>query len=292
MRTRMQLNLKENIMSRYLSRLLLIFLLLVSSATFAWNALGHMVIAQIAYENLQPAVKQKIDGLVNQFNYEYPDTKCFQQLAYWPDALRTQKIEAFTHWHYIDMPYRKDGKATKNLNDTDNALWALKQIYPVLAYERTNKYERARFLAFFVHVVSDLHQPLHTVSFMSDDHPDGDRGGNDYFVRYNNKRVKLHTLWDNGIEVFKASPTISNALLFSRLVTKHYPKEYFGEKVSVQETETWLQEGMHNAKTYVYATPENQHVSAAYVENAKKISEQQIALAGYRLAVLLNRIFA
>ncbi|MBA3660104.1 MAG: S1/P1 nuclease [Gammaproteobacteria bacterium] len=278
-------------MSRYLASLPLFFLSLFITPLFAWNALGHMIVAQIAYENLKPDVRVKVDDLVHHFTEEYPEMKYFQQLSYWPDTLRSQRIETFTRWHYIDVAFSKDGTATKEKIDTDNAAWAIKNLVAIVPYERANVYERARFLAFLIHIVGDLHQPLHTVTYFSAEHPEGDRGGNAYMIRYNNQRVKLHSLWDSGIENFKSDPNLSNAAWFSNIITQHYPKSFFGAKAYSFNAEVWVKEGMDNARTHVYNTPENQGASSAYIENAKKIAEQQVALAGYRLAGLLNYLF-
>src|SRR3990167_4434770 len=93
-------------------------------SAFAWYSLGHMAIAQIAYQNLKPDVRDKVNALLVYFNKEYPDTS-FLQMAAWPDKIRGQKIETFTHWHYIDNAFSPDGTPLKNLIDTDNAIWAL-----------------------------------------------------------------------------------------------------------------------------------------------------------------------
>src|SRR5665811_1184861 len=89
---------------------LICFTFFASPISYAWNALGHMVIAEIAYQHVKPETKKKIDNLMNYFQQEYPSVKSFQQLAVWPDSLRSQKIEMFTHWHYIDVPFSTNGK--------------------------------------------------------------------------------------------------------------------------------------------------------------------------------------
>src|SRR3990167_1519864 len=256
-------------MKYYPVQMLVIFQLwLLPIVSHAWNALGHMVVANIAYQNLEPNVKKKIDNIVSYFSLEYPGMASFLQMAYWPDTLHAQKIETFTHWHYIDIPFSQDGSPLKNIMDTDNIVWAIINIEPIIKYNHTNPYELARFLAFLIHIVGDIHQPLHTVSYISVAYPNGDQGGNLYFIRYNNERIKLHRLWDSGLGMFDQSATQENADILTAIILKHYPK------------------------TYVYVPPADQTPSADYLETGRKISEREIALAGYRLGTFLNKILS
>src|SRR5688572_28964202 len=92
--------------------------LLLSSNTFAWNAVGHMLVAKIAYDRLQPNVRIKVDAMVNDLAKEYPYITNFTQLGPWPDMLKSQHIDSFTHWHYIDVAFSNDGtQPGKNLID-------------------------------------------------------------------------------------------------------------------------------------------------------------------------------
>lgn len=257
---------------------------------FAWNAMGHMVIANIAYQNLQPEVKSQVDQMVNNFQKEYPEMDAFLKIAYWPDTLHGQKIETYTRWHYIDIAISNDNSALKNLLESDNVMWAINNMATVVKNNHANKYERARFLAFLVHMVGDVHQPLHTVANISANHPDGDHGGNLYFVRYNNSRINLHKLWDSGLEIYSNDGSIDQVNTLTETITTQYPISYFGKKADDLSAENWVKESVENAKQYVYTTPEEQSISAAYVENGQNISEQVVALAGYRLANLLNQL--
>lgn len=274
------------------------FLLLVffPLSSFAWNALGHMLVAKIAYQELTPQVRDKVDDIVSYLHQEYPEMATFVNIAYWPDAIRGQKIETYTHWHYIDNAFTLDGTPLKNLVDTDNAVWAFTNIENVVQNNRANPHERARFLSFLVHITADLHQPLHTVSLISALHPDGDKGGNAYRVRVGKNDVdaiNLHKLWDEGLGEFSGSQNIADAATIAASITARYPKNSFdATQLNDLKPEDWAKEGMQNAKQYVYTTPENQVVSNEYIDAGKHISEQEIALAGYRLAALLNTLLA
>lgn len=275
-----------------LVRITILFFFLLSYPADAWNSLGHMIIANIAYQSLKPANREKVDELASYLQEEYPDVLSFLHMAFWADTLRSQKIEMFTHWHYIDKPFSTDGTVLKNIMDTDNAVWAIDNIKPIIKNTRANPYERARFLAFFIHIVGDMHQPLHTVSYMSSIYPDGDQGGNLYFVRYNSMRVKLHYLWDGGLGVFEIPINPDNIEHLTKMIMNKYPPKYFGEKINDIDTVHWSDEGMTNAKKYVYTIPREQTPSDEYINIGRKISEQQVALAGYRLGSLLNTLLS
>lgn len=276
-----------------LSRVILVcFLTLFPILTHAWNALGHMVVANIAYEQLQPDVRNKVDALVSYMQQQYTNTDSFLKMAYWPDAIRTQKIETFTHWHYIDYPFTTDGSPLKNTIDTDNGVWALNHIKVIVKNTHANPYERTRFLAFLVHIVGDLHQPLHSVTLISKNHPDGDRGGNEYFVRYNNERIRLHTLWDSGLAIFDKNNTKEKAQALSAMITAAYPRNAFNKEIEDVDPEHWAKESAEVAQKNAYNTPENQALSNQYIKTNTALAERQIALAGYRLANLLNQLLA
>lgn len=271
---------------------LLVSTLSLPVVSYAWNAVGHMVVATVAYNNLKPAVREKIDSLVSDMNQQYVEIDSFVDLACWPDTIRGQKIETYTHWHYVDVAFSKDGTPLKNLIDSDNALWAVNKIMPIVKNDSANPYERSRFLAFFAHIVSDVHQPLHTVSYISATTPNGDRGGNDYNVQYKSSKINLHKLWDGGVGAFEGSNSTSHVNELANTLTSEYPESSFGARVNDLKPENWVKEGMDNAQQYVYSTPMNQQVSTAYLENGKRVSEQQAVLAGYRLAKLLNQLLS
>ncbi len=225
--------------------------LLLPVNSYSWNAIGHMVIANIAYENLKPEVRSKVDQLVSSLNKEYPDMSTFLHIAYWPDALRSQRIETFTHWHYIDLPYSSDGTAVKDdVIDTDNAVWAVKRIQVVVKNQYANPFDRARFLSFLTHIVGDLHQPLHTVTLFSKNHPAGDKGGNLYTIMYNNKRTNTHSLWDSGFGKFvdKNMRATDNAKAIATQIMQLHPVSSFGDKATDLNPDDWAQEGFENAK--------------------------------------------
>lgn len=272
--------------------ILLLALTCLPLQTFAWNCLGHMVIANIAYQNLKPEVRTKVDTLVSFFQKEYPEVDSFIKLSCWPDMIRSQNITTFVDWHYINVPFSDDGTPLKNIVDKHNVVWAINNVEKVVKYSHVNIHERARFLAFLGHFLADIHQPLHTVSRVSVENPDGDKGGNLYHVKYNGAKMNLHQLWDKGLGLYESNQTVEHAKAISQSITTHYPHNYFGEKLYDFNLDNWTKDGMQTSKQYVYKTPQNQTPSAEYMMAGKKIVEQQTALAGYRMATILNQLLS
>lgn len=63
--------------------------------------------------------------------------------------------------------------------------------------------ETAKYLRYFIHVLGDIHQPLHAASLYSEDNISDDRGGNQFNIKYQynsqTKITNLHALFDSGI---------------------------------------------------------------------------------------------
>ncbi|USQ13072.1 S1/P1 nuclease [Legionella lytica] len=253
---------------------------------FAWWDSGHRLVALIAYNNLDFESQRKFDELTQTLRRDYPKAN----LATWPDAIRKQSIEAYTHWHYLDTPYSSDGSATGVSVDTDNAVWALAQINRVLSNKEVPPSEQARFTSFLVHITGDLHQPLHAIARSNKELPQGDEGGNLFWVKDPNHQeslITLHALWDSNFGLFK---DLSEEKLqrIAEEITSAYPRDYFSNQELNAPPKIWAQESYSLAKNWVYSTTEKEVPSLEYQKQSQELIKQRIALAGYRLALLLT----
>ncbi|MFJ1267997.1 S1/P1 nuclease [Legionella lytica] len=274
-------------MWRIIMRALMLFGCYVCSFNvFAWWDSGHRLVALIAYNNLDSESQIKFNELTETLRRDYPKAN----LATWPDAIRKQSIEAYTHWHYIDTPYSSDGSVTEVSVDTDNAVWALAQINRVLSNKDVPPSERARFTSFLMHITGDLHQPLHAISRSNKELPRGDEGGNLFWVKDPNhpeSLITLHALWDSNFGLFK---NLSEEKLqaIAQEITRAYPRDYFSNQELNASPKVWAQESYNLAKNWVYSTTEKEEPSLEYQKKSQELIKQRIALAGYRLALLLN----
>jgi hypothetical protein len=137
--------------------------------------------------------------------------------------------------------------------------------------------------------VGDLHQPLHTVSRITPELPKGDRGGNDVHF---SAQLSLHHFWDDGGGLFVEIPrplTPEGEKKLNDLATqieRQNPEDAQARNLDLQE---WLWEGRTMAFQYAYAdVVPGQMPTAAYTQRTKQVCAGRVALAGYRLANLLN----
>ncbi|MEP6924399.1 MAG: S1/P1 nuclease, partial [Pyrinomonadaceae bacterium] len=145
-----------------------------------------------------------------------------------------------------------------------------------------------------------IHQPLHCSGRVTTLEPAGDQGGNLFLITPADapKTDNLHWYWDSILtrsipRVNDEPDSIYIANLASTLTKKHPAKE-FADKLKAGKFDQWQQEGFEIATTEVYpaSLKRNQMPSENYRKRAAAIAEQRLALAGYRMANLLNQIFA
>lgn len=273
----------------------IVFFFLFACPVFAWDSSGHRIVAQIAYDNLNPIAKNKVDQLTELLDQKYPPQSRFLFASTWADQIKGDDVTAFNSWHFINYPFSLDGTATKPPS-AENVVWAILQSQKVLASTKSNPYEKAIFLRFLIHFVGDVHQPLHCAELYSKEFPEGDASGNLYLIK-DTYAQNLHAFWDEGLGFFRqygrAYPlTNKEALKLANKIQQDYPQSFFTNQAMDLNSQDWAQQSFTIAKSFVYGIKEDSKPSATYVAQGQQKVEQQLALAGYRLANLLNQIFS
>jgi hypothetical protein len=294
--------------------------LLLALPAAAWNYSGHQIIAEIAYERLTPQVRARVDQMI----LNHPDYNrtfiqgatdaikddpaalaryAFVHAAPWPDLLRgdmrfydeaspdahpTPLLPGFPDmmrhltWHYFDMGISGDG--TPVIEQRPPHL--MTELPRLLAEIATADSPQAAYdLPWLEHLVGDVHQPLHLTSRFVKSQPTGDAGGNFVFVQPGGN---LHSLWDDA-----AAPrdlSFDNIVRYAREIMADDPAD---AALSVDPTE-WAAESFELDKSAVYTfgleTGSKEQpliLPPLYEERAKIIARQRVALAGYRLALVL-----
>lgn len=260
----------------------------------AWIDTGHMVVAAIALDHLKLDVRKEIEALFAEDRDA--KTNSFIPSSCWADDVKTPETGP---WHYKDIFFRADGKPSVNKPDEQNAVWAIDKFSKVLADRKAPKADRLEALKFLVHIVGDLHQPLHCVARETEAFPKGDRGGNDFKVTspaaWNPAPRNLHFLWDMGGGLFMptARPLLPDGSAkigaLRDEITRMFPIKSF-PKGGELNPEAWLREGLQLCKDVVYNLPEGTVPSPVYLAIAQAASARQVALGGYRLAGILNKL--
>lgn len=273
-------------------------LVAISSIAGAWIDTGHMIVATIAKSQLKPSVLAEAERLLK---IDAPEkANDFITAACWADDIRRDRPES-APWHYKDHHFRTDGKPATGKPDAENAITAIDKFSKILGDKTKSDADRAEALRFVIHFVGDIHQPLHATARDTDAEPDGDKGGNTFhigtasiFEGMSRPPHNLHALWDFGVGLFKGYQRPLSAeskakidALAASLETKH-PRASFA---NVEETdpEKWALESFEVSKAVVYQLPEGGTPDAAYIAKGQAACELRLALAGYRLADLLNR---
>lgn len=253
--------------------------------TYAWNATGHRLIAQIAYDNMTPEARALSDRY-NKSLDNFSKSSNFVLAATWLDKVRLQDIHWFDHYHYIDIPFSKDGSMLPAQHEL-NALWAIKQAMGVLSSPKSTVPEKGLSLRILIHVVGDIHQPLHAATLVSDKHPQGDLGGNLFPLAKNPIGNNLHQYWDNGGGVLLGS---RDDLQLRNKAQQLEAKWTCPQALMQKKPEQWIKASHQLARKEVYTLLPYTTPGKRYQLNAQNISQKQILFAGCRLASLLNSL--
>jgi hypothetical protein len=289
---------------------------LISTSANAWNATGHSIIAAIAYDRLNPKTRARVDDLLR----HHPDYATiltrgapadpaararfvFMAAAVWPDTIKgdprfyddthadavpTPLLPGFpdmkrhTNWHYYDTPYAPDG-ATTVKQPPPSALSELPRLIRELG--RAPIQAQIYDLPWFEHIEGDVHQPLHAIGRFLKSEEGSDQGGNRVYVM---PHGNLHSLWDSACGRDDSDAYVTK---FAAEVVAEYPPPRRIEK----NPKKWIAESAAIAVSQVYTfgneAGTREHplpLPKGYVENSQRIAKERVAIAGYRLAAVLN----
>lgn len=250
-------------------------------------------------------------------SYEY--RRCvFVNAATWPDFIRddprfydetgphakaTKQLEGFPDmqvhkpWHYKDLPFTTDNSPVMQPGDV-NAQTKIHAFRGAIAAPDVSTPHKAYFMSWLLHMTGDVHQPLHCVSRFTKDlsppkHPEGDRGGNEFLLKpypmpeSQYPAEKLHSLWDGALGTHTDLASIRK---LAAAVTQLQPRP---AQLSTDEG-VWIGESFKLARDGAYALSPCQGsqgracVTDAYFKAAELTARRRVALAGYRLADVLN----
>ena len=303
------------------------FLLLIlgtSTTSFAWDEHAHMIVASVAFDQLEPNVRQKVRVLLK-LNPKYPrwvagvsvdkrDRMAFLKASLWADAIKKEGSgyiqdgalngnrpsgqnaalnigyadkQQHKYWHFIDMPFSPDGTPVVSPS-VPNVKTQIALFRAILSSPTASNDVKSYDLVWLLHLVADAHQPLHATSQFSQSHPEGDEGGNAVWVCWKRCKVKykLHAFWDN---IMGTSKTPSAAIRKAQELSPANPL-----RAMVNDEAEWIEESFQIAQIYVYTSPVGVGsgpyvLSEGYRSAAQKVASRRLALAGTRLANLLNQ---
>jgi hypothetical protein len=299
--------------------------LALSGPALAWNDRGHMTVAYIAYKQLKPTTRERVNALLK-LNPKYSDWSAtvdkqvpgasaddknlmiFMIAATWADGIKRDAtytrdgsqngnrpdgspdpgkntgyddLLMHKYWHFIDTPFTTDGTALPPI-PTPNAQERIALLRTVLASTSADPL-KSYDLTWLLHLVGDVHQPLHASTRVNSTNPKGDSGGN--LVKLSCRSGELHAFWDDLLGT-------SNNL---KMVVKAARKLSAAEAglAAKSDEKDWIAESFMESQQTVYAPPIAAGngpftLTAWYKKNAGKLAKARVRLAGARLANLLN----
>ena len=262
-----------------------LIIMLICASSYSWGVIGHRVVGKIAQNHLTENAEKKVNDITGGLS--------LADISTWADDIKSEpndRYKQFRVWHYIESP-KNDAKHAK-----ENILTGIARVTKTLRESRgVTPEERFESLALLVHLVGDIHQPLHVY----DEH----RGANNCYVNWFSPRFKtnLHKVWD--------SMLINNLRLSYTEYAEQLDHVHPAEILKMQSTGAfdWANESkaLHDAiypeapdkVKYSYCYTGKKYVKLPvlgykYLYSHRKILDDRLRRAGVRLAGVLNEIFA
>jgi hypothetical protein len=235
-----------------------------------WGKTGHRTIADIANQYLKGKTKRKIAKLL--------DGKSLVLVSTFADEIKSDsKYRAYSVWHYVNKPFDVSYEnATKNPNG--DLIVGLEKCIAVLKDETSSKSDKAFHLKMLVHLIGDMHQPMH-VGLKED------KGGNTFQVQWFGTGTNMHSLWDSKM-------INSYAMTYSEL-TENIP-QFSKEKIkALQEGSLvdWINETGKKAEIVYASAKSGENLRNKYLYDYFQLTTEQLQKGGVRLAKILNDIF-
>jgi len=288
--------------------------LLVPNTGLAWGREGHRIVARIAEKNLLPATREKLRQILGLTTSAGLAT-AMATAAIWPDRI-DRGATGTGRWHFINVPIASPFTVAGHCPNHECVIDRIEEMrhrlqtnqdgFALLAPPNPLRPMTSQELAFLIHFVGDLHQPLHAAW-------NADRGGGCVPLAKplvhddgkNNDTTDLHIAWDidTVLAAMKGhgnSEQATAAALFARFKN--------GASISQGTPEQWARESNDLARTAIYqklAIPTSTvtsgdcatgikpvTITSAYLQSNVDIVERRLMEAGIRLSNVLNEICA
>ena len=257
--------------------LLLLALCLLALPALGWKRDGHRIVAELAQAQLRPEARAEVARLLAG---EAEPT--LAGVADWADEVRkADPSDPRASWHYVNFRGGDcDYVPARDCPDGNCVVAAINRQFLVLSDRARPDAERRDALKYLVHLVADVHQPLHST-------PRKDKGGGDYQVSLDGRGTNLHLVWDQDIIAAAKLPSADYA---AKLAARPpLPADPTGR--SDRPAVEWALEScriVRDGRLY----PAGHRIGADYLQAQRPIVEDRLRLAGGRLAGMINYALA
>ena len=242
---------------------------------WSWGPVGHRIVAQIAEKRLHAQTRKRLQLLAGKGT-------SLASLANWADDIREERPET-GRWHYINIPPdATELDLDRDCPGADCITVKAREFLGIVRLGLKEQQERLDALRFLIHLMGDLHQPLH-VAFARD------RGGNDIPIVFLSEESNLHKLWDSDL----LGKHIKDEDVFAaQLLSEIRPQDE--KRWSRGHLREWTWESRQLALEAAYdglPGEEPKTIDDAYSRRAWEIAKEQLAKGGIRLAVIMNEVW-
>jgi hypothetical protein len=306
-----------------------LLIIALDASAYGWGNVGHMAVASVAYQKLTPQARSRVDALVR-LNPKFREWQSliprrtsaanrrmmlFMIAATWADQIKgdgehrsdgthggnrppndgtaaqnTGYTDTAMHkyWHFVDEPFSPDGTPLQE-PPVPNAQTQIDLFRQVLASNQPDAL-KSYDMVWLLHLVGDVHQPLHGTARFTRTQRDGDDGGNGVKICNPSCGGKLHGFWDDlPGAVGNIGAAVRPAVTYARGLADAPDAD-----ADNLETAAWITESFEAAKSQVYRSPIGVGegpftITTAYRNRASNVAKRRVALAGARLANILNQ---
>jgi hypothetical protein len=248
---------------------LTIALIIISAVTvLGWGPTGHRATGLIAEKHLSKKARKEIDRLLNGQSLAMAST--------WMDEVRSDSAYAYmTDLHWVMIPPGQTYEQSVK-NPKGDVIQTLERIIEELKSSKLNDQEQQERIKMLVHLIGDIHQPLHVGD--RDDH-----GGNDVKITWFRTESNLHRVWD--------SDMIDDTKLSYTELAQSLDKPTDAQLKAWQKSTVldWANESrQYLPQVYDYGTGK---LGYSYPYKNFHIVRYRLLQAGIRIAGILNEIY-
>lgn len=247
--------------------MLLLTVLLPTS--YSWGPTGHRVVGLIAEQHLSRKTLKKVQAVLG--------TETLAEVSTFMDFIKSDRqYRHMNPWHYCTIPDDKTYEEAGTPEEGD-VIVTIERLISELKSKRFTDEDEAFALKMLVHLIGDIHQPLHVGN-------GEDRGGNDVKLEYFYRASNLHRVWDSGI-IDEQKFSYTEYANWINHVDAAQVKSW--QSATVRE---WATEST-TFRAQLYDIPENKKLSWRYNFDNIDTVNLRLVQAGVRLAGVLESIY-
>ncbi len=239
----------------------------ITQLSFGWGKTGHRIVGKIAETYLTKNAKMQIKKLMGHHD--------LSRMGNWADEIKSDPDwKKANDWHWCTIP---DGEEYHKGKHSGKAVEKVIEFIDILKKKNSTKEEKQIALKFLIHLIGDLHQPLHVGN-------GEDRGGNSVKVKWFKEPTNLHSVWDTKLIDFQKLSYSEYADYLLLNENRGKIREWQGDSLMVYVNES------KNSRKQCYQFS-NDNLKWDYFYINKNLLEKRLLQGGVRLSGELNRIF-